>query len=132
MPGCVTPWSRAARSSQSRNHCYAADDLVVHLYRDLGARGNEDVHPRSELHHAETIARVHRVAFLEAADDSPREHADNLADDDRLVLVVDDGLRVLVEVARVRPVPRKETAGMILHLRHAPADRHTVHVHRHW
>src|ERR1700741_4041794 len=98
MPGCVTSWSRASRSSQSRNHCYAADDLVVHLHGDLGGPGDEDVHARSELYHPETVPRVHGHDFFDAADNAPHEHADNLTDDDGLAVMIDRDLGIFVEV----------------------------------
>src|SRR5436305_7126437 len=98
---------------QSRDYGYAADDLLVHGRGDRRVRGNEDIHPRSELHHAESIARLHLVAFLDAADDASREDADNLPDDNRLPRVIDGDLRVFIEVARLGLVRRQETAGMI-------------------
>ena len=45
--------------------------------------------------------------------------------------MIDGHLGVLVEIARFMAVCRQESAGMILHVGHLPANRHTVHVHIH-
>ena len=127
--------SRARRrnipSRQPRNNSYARDRLVVDLHRQRCGRRYEDVHPRTELHHPETIAGVHRRTFADPAHDAAREDADDLPNDNGLTVMIDRDLGVLVQVASFRALARQEAAGMILHLGHPPTDRHAIHVHVH-
>src|SRR5690242_16946709 len=104
---------RILQSSQSRYDCDTADDLLVDRDRNRGAWRDEDIHPRAELHDAESLPRPHHVALFDPADDAPRQYADNLAHDNRLALMVNRDLGVFVEIPRIVPVRGQETAGMI-------------------
>ena len=63
-------------------------------------RREEHVHPRSELHQADPLAPADALPFLDPADDAPREHADDLAEDDRRAVGIDPDFVELVLVAR--------------------------------
>ena len=58
--------------------CYSANDLVVDLHGERRTRRHENIHPRTELHHAESLTRPDGRAFLHAAHDPAGEHADDL------------------------------------------------------
>src|SRR5262245_23335211 len=93
-----------------RDHRDAADYLLAHRRLDRRAARQEDVHPRTELHDAEAISGADHVALFRPADDAPSEYPDDLSDDDRLAVMVDDHFGVFVQIARIGPVRGQKPA----------------------
>ena len=96
--------------------------------------GQIDVDARAEADQAEAVARAEIRAFVDEADDAPRDQAGDLHDAERARRALDDDAVALVVLARLVEIGVEEQAGLVGDARHAALDRRAVHVaveHRH-
>ena len=88
----------------------------------------KDIHPRPELHQSEPLPGSNLVAWPDAADQSPGQHADHLAENGRLTVVVDPHVIPFVLRRGLPPIRGQESAWRVLHFQHAARDGNAVDV----
>ena len=114
-------------SSNLASTRHSAHDPVAHRHGHHRVCGKEDIHPRAELHHAEPIARAHRIARLDATHDSPCQHAHDLPNHDVMPVPLDRDLGARSDPQR-RPDRPAGSDPDDTPLGNPPVHRHPVHV----
>src|SRR5262245_38103592 len=105
-------------SAERGEGCHPGTDALAFTDEDGGARRQEHIHARAELHYAEAGAGTDQVARFYPAHDPPGQDAHHLPDDDCCALMVEGDLSVLVQITRFSPIGGQEPTRMIRHIDH--------------